>query len=335
MTMKTILTLLLLATTALPALALDAGPDDLYVRVVDVGAGLCCVVRMPGDHYMVYDTGNWADDAATAMAAVREIIPAHEVIDLLVLSHSDADHLAGTDDIYEEYYVDRVIRSGLKRSTANWHNADNAIRQAAEEGTTLDINLSDVEFPVGATYLFGEATATMVCGFDRPLPGWDIDNSSEYNNAASIVFRLQYRGKSVLLCGDAVGRHNGGDDDELIAAEKFMVEMAPVIPIDADVVVAPHHGADNGSAKAWIEAVSPEWVVVSAGHEYEHPREAAMERYLDFGVDAARILRTDRGDDEGGDEWDHERVGGTHDEEGDDDVDIVIRENGDVEVAYR
>lgn len=330
------LKLILMLALATPCLALTPGPDDLHVRVVDVGAGLCCIVRMPGDHYMVYDTGSWRTEAVdSAMAAIREIIPAYEVIDLLVLSHSDADHLAATDDIYAEYYVDRVIRSGMKRSTANWRNADSAIRQSADEGTTLDINLSDVEFPIGATYVFGETTATMVCGFDRPLPGWDIDSDSEYNNAASIVFRVQYRGRSVLFCGDAVGRHNGGDDDELIAAEKFMVEMAGVIPIDSDVVIAPHHGADNGSAKAWIEAVSPEWVIVSAGHDHEHPRKTAMERYLDFGVDEDRILRTDLGDDEGDKEWDHGRVDGEKDGIGDDDVDIVIREDGDIEVDYR
>lgn len=33
--------------------ALEPGPDDLYVRVVDVGAGHCSVIKMPGDHYMI------------------------------------------------------------------------------------------------------------------------------------------------------------------------------------------------------------------------------------------------------------------------------------------
>ena len=30
---------------------------------------------------------------------------------------------------------------------------------------TLDLNLSEIEFPNGATYRFGDAFVTMVCGF--------------------------------------------------------------------------------------------------------------------------------------------------------------------------
>ncbi len=48
---------IVLIVASIPALA----QDKLTVRVVDVGAGLCCVVEMPGDHYMIYDAGNYTD----------------------------------------------------------------------------------------------------------------------------------------------------------------------------------------------------------------------------------------------------------------------------------
>ena len=52
------------------------------------------------------------------------------------------------------------------------------------------------------------------------------------------------------------------------------------------------------------------------------------------------MFRTDRGDDERSPgepdrEWDHERVNGQRDGTGDDDVDIVISQNGTVQVQYR
>ena len=47
------------------------------------------------------------------------------------------------------------------------------------------------------------------------------------------------------------------------------------------------------------------------------------------------MLRTDRGDDEGAEEWDFGRIAGCTDLRGDDDVEIVIRQTGAVEVAYR
>jgi len=36
------------------------GPNDVFVRVVDSGAALCCVVKMPGNRFMIYDAGNYS-----------------------------------------------------------------------------------------------------------------------------------------------------------------------------------------------------------------------------------------------------------------------------------
>jgi competence protein ComEC len=317
------------------ALAQPPGESDILVRVVDVGAGLCCVVKMPGNHYMIYDAGNYTDGGAGAFEAISEIIPAESVIDLLVLSHSDADHLGAVDEICDAYTVKRVIRAGLKRSTGTWHDADTAIKAEKEDEGCIDINLRYFEFPPGGTYRFGETYVTMVFGLHKPPAAWGLTSNSEKRNAGSIVIRLVYQGKSVLFCGDSVGRHSGGPADQHIAAEKAMVDNAVVIPIDSDVIIAPHHGADNGSSTAFIEAVSPEYVVFSAGHKYDHPRKATAKRYTDWGVLKTKMFRTDRGDDEGSKEWAYERIDGHRDASGDDDVDIVIKASGELDVNYR
>ena len=113
-----------------------------------------------------------------------------------------------------------------------------------------------------------------------------------------------------------------------------MLDEREAIPIDSDVLIAPHHGADNASTKAFIEAVTPDFVIFSAGHAFEHPRKSTAERYIAAGVPAKRLLRTDWGDDEGGDEWAEGRVAGQKDKLGDDDVDIIIRADSKVEVDY-
>ena len=64
------------------------------------------------------------------------------------------------------------------------------------------------------------------------------------------------------------------------------------------------------------------------------------QRYLNNGVLLANMFRTDRGDDERSPgqldrEWAHERVNEQHDGTGDDDVDIVIRQDGTTQVQYR
>jgi beta-lactamase superfamily II metal-dependent hydrolase len=311
---------------------LEYSGNDVYVRVVDVGAGLCCIVKMPENHYIIYDCGN---DPYT-FDAITEVIPESCRIDLMVLSHTDADHLGAVKNICDSYGVDRIIHSGLKRESKTWSDANDAILAESEGANGCkDINLSTTEFPAGATYRFGDAFATMVCGFGEPPKEWEGLNEAETNNAGSVVIRLQYKGKSILFCGDAVGRHENAPLTQCIATEKFMIDMSPSIPIKSDVIIAPHHGGDNGSSTAFIDKVEPTYVVFSAGHRYEHPRMQTVQRYLNAGVKESHIFRTDLGDDEGSKEWDGGRVAGQHDLAGDDDIEIVIRENGDLVVDYR
>ena len=131
------------------------------------------------------------------------------------------------------------------------------------------------------------------------------------------MIRLVFAGRSILFTGDAVGRHIGDPADALLGSERVMVENAAVIAIDSDVLIAPHHGVDNGSSAAFIHAVSPTWVIFPSGHAHSHPRATTAARYLAHGVALDRIFRTDLGDDEGDSEWDHGRVAGQRDAVGD------------------
>ena len=114
-----------------------------------------------------------------------------------------------------------------------------------------------------------------------------------------------------------------------------MLENSPAVPIDSDVLIAPHHGADNGSSTAFISAVSPRWVVFPAGRGHEHPDADTALRYLAFGVDTTHIYRTDLGDDEGGEEWGFGRVAGLQDATGDDGIEIVVYKDSTLVVRYR
>lgn len=312
------------------------GPDDVYIRVVDVGAGLCCVVRMPGDKYMIYDAGY----KEVALDDILEIIPEDSEIELLVLSHSDADHIGAVDEILDYYTVKTVLRSGNERTTQAWTAANNAIKTEKNLEGCMDINLSKWEFPPGATYKFGDVFVTMVCGFGLPPKEWGLKKGSETNNGGSIVIRLWYDGSSVLFCGDAVGRHLKVTGEQCIGTEKYMVDMSDVITIDSDVIIAPHHGSDGGNSKRFIKAVSPEYVIFAAGHKHQHPTAKAAKRYLDCGIDVANIFRTDLEDDEKKPnkpylEWTHGRKKDHKDKSGDDSVDIVLRKGGGVDVDYR
>jgi hypothetical protein len=92
--------------------------------------------------------------------------------------------------------------------------------------------------------------------------------------------------------------------------------------------------ADNGSSTSFIDHVNPEIVIASAGRGYSHPRQMAADRFLLHGVKLSNMFRTDRGDDEGEEEWTYTRINGCRDKSGDDDIHITLRSNGTMAVYY-
>ena len=116
-----------------------------------------------------------------------------------------------------------------------------------------------------------------------------------------------------------------------------MVQWNDVIPLKSDVIIAPHHGGDNGSSVPFINLVDPDFVIFSAGNTNGHPRKEVAQRYITQGVPVANMFRTDRGSNAGGNEWPEENPDPNGDKRGDDDVDIILPEDvdADVTVSYR
>ncbi len=290
----------LLVAPTLAVAELTPGPNDLYVRVVDVGPGLCTVVAVPGNHYMVYDAGHW--QGKKCIEAVRELIGDHPV-ELMVISHSDGDHLGDAAGILKDFEVNQIWRTGFERDTSSWKSMNSKIGKETRYDSATVINLRTMTLPPGFSVSIGDATVVFVAGWPKwTAPG---PTPSEKRNAISIVVRLDFQGKSILFSGDTVGRRIDEPDTACKDAEKIMVDRhnAGTVSLDADVLIAPHHGGDNGSSACFILAVDPGFVVFSAGHDHHHPTSSAAGRYTSAGVPVNRIFRTDRGDDEGSGEW--------------------------------
>ena len=339
-TTTTLLCVLLSVLSILPLKALQPEPNAVFVRVVDVGPGLCCVIQMPGNRFAIYDAG----DGSAANGKIQELIPLGSALELLVLSHSDSDHLGSVPFICKQYMVKNVIHSGLKKPrskgssepTLAWSKAMRAIHSEVVDEHCQEKSLKDSPLTPGQTFTFGDVRLVTVFGLTQPPAAWGFTSSkhtSEFYNSGSIVMRLDYRGKSVLFCGDTVGRLIDDPATTCIAAERAMVDNNSNVSINCDVIVAPHHGADNGSSTAFIQATSPTFVIFSAGTLFKHPRASSAKRYLDNGVAVERMFRTDRGDIQRNGEW---TVGtGQGDKAGDDDVDVLIRNSGQIVVDYR
>jgi len=308
------------------------------IRVLDVGAGLCVLIKLPGDKYIVYDAGSDATlNGNRTLAQVKEYIPGGSVIELMVLSHCDADHINCAEQIVRDYKVKKVVWTGYEASMAGGTTTGAYRRLAAilkARPSTENINLHALDSVItpGNHFKIGNATFTFLCGFGSPPAQWQGLDKAEKLNGVSIVMKMEFKGNSILLGGDAVGRHRDDPETALIATEKFMVENAAAL-LPSTIIVAPHHGAKNGSSPAFVNLVKPESVIFSAGHAFRHPTTRTAELYLEH-TGIGKIFRTDRQDDEGTGEWTRFRKAGCTDLYNDDTIQIQLRSNGSYRIYY-
>jgi beta-lactamase superfamily II metal-dependent hydrolase len=101
---------------------------------------------MPDNHYMVHDAGNYTGGGSVTFKAIKELIPEGSTIDLMVLSHSESDHLGAVDEICDAYHVKRIIHSGYQRESQTWKDAAKAILLEKETDDCTDINLRTLSF---------------------------------------------------------------------------------------------------------------------------------------------------------------------------------------------
>jgi len=244
--------------------AVRPAPDvgTASVTVLDVGQGLAVVVRTHA-HAMVYDTGpRWN---ATADAGGRIVAPflrhaGLERLDLLVVSHQDADHAGGAASLLRAVPVGRVL-SSLPPDHAILAGPPPLVARRCEAGQRW--HWDGVDFTVL-----------------HPPPSL-YDDARTRTNDLSCVLRIATGATRVLLAGDIEAR------SEALLLRGRRDELA------ADVLVVPHHGSRTSSTVPFVAAVAPRVAIFTPGYRnrFGHPRPDVVARYVARG---AATLRTDR-----------------------------------------
>ena len=97
-------------------------------------------------------------------------------------------------------------------------------------------------------------------------------------NDNSIVFRLDFKGTSILFTGDITD-----------VAEKTLLEKN----IDVDILKVPHHGSKYSSTNEFLEKTSPKLAIIPLGRDnsFNFPHKETLERLKKNGI---KYYRTDR-----------------------------------------
>lgn len=227
-----------------------------------VGQGDCVLIRHAGVTLMV-DTGPRAGSFDAGKRIVAPALRRRGVrrIDLLILTHPDADHIGGLASLKQAFDIQRIL------TPAGFRNHD-GLRFAFQEA---EISESQVSFIDGATDIkFGDVSLHL------DSRKWSLD---EADNDGSMFVHLNMRGATATLSGDA------GGIAEMVLAGRYDWR--------AQLMMAGHHGSQTSTTQAWIEEVNPETAIISCGrnNSYGHPHESVLGRLEQNNV---AVLRTDR-----------------------------------------
>ena len=186
-------------------------------------------------------------------------------LDLVINTHPDADHLAGLVSLLDRYQVEQTLVSDVE-SNSRLYDA-----WQAELAETL---LTPVVAQRGTNLMLGENLRATILNPEPEHSGFDQANNR------SVVLHLQYGRISFLLPGDIEA-----------PVERRLAHSG--LPLAATVLKSPHHGSKTSSSAAFLEAVDPRLVVISAGEDnrFGHPAPEVIDRYAEYGLP---VLRTDQ-----------------------------------------
>ncbi len=241
---------------------LASRPALLTVVVCDVGQGDAILIRAPSGHDILVDGGR--TDAAVLACLGRHLPPWDRTLELVILSHGDADHVGGLPQVAARYRISQAIFSGVESESQVYRAWVGSLRQ---QGVTQR------EVAAGDTFDLGDGVRADVVW---PGPGADRTNTNE----SSVVIRLSYASSSLLLTGD-------------IAAETERAIVASGADVSAQLLKVAHHGSRYSSDASFLAAVGPDVALISVGAEnsYGHPGQEALDRLIAAG---ASVYRTDQ-----------------------------------------
>jgi competence protein ComEC len=246
---------------------------DLRITFLDVGQGNSALIEFPGGKCMLIDGGGFFDssilDVGSGVIAPLLLQKKIMTVDTLLLTHAHEDHIGGLPYIAENFNVKQVWRNG----------------QGEESGTYLRfleiIQRKKIDAPEFSKIFDHDEIINGINGVKLNIlhPEKDFKPHKKLN-PDSIVLKLEYKDISILFTGDI---------DKKI--EKKLVDKYKDA-LKSTILVVPHHGSKSSSSDLFLDAVKPEYVVISLGwkNRFNFPKSETIKKYLQH---KAQIFRTD------------------------------------------
>ena len=237
-------------------------PDgQLHLQLLDVGQGDAILITTPGNQRILIDGG---PDLSVLERLGEELPFFSKRIDLLLLTHTDADHITGFPEVIKRYDIKRILITGVDAHTS-LYRAFLAAADAEETEVIIANAAHDLDL--------GHGVILDVLWPRESLLGKEMEDP----NNASIVAKLIWKDHHILLTGDA--------EKEV---EEELLKLG--VDLSSDILKVGHHGSRTSSSTGFLLAVAPEIALISAGREnkFGHPHQDVLHRLIDMGIEVRR-----------------------------------------------
>ncbi|MGN0437130.1 MAG: DNA internalization-related competence protein ComEC/Rec2 [Lachnospiraceae bacterium] len=232
--------------------------SQLLVSMFDVGQGDCIYIRTPSRYHILVDGGSSSKkNVGTYIMGNGLKYYGCDVLDFVVVTHSDSDHYSGIKELLEEdsIKIKNFIVPGIE-------NPDDSYLELVKLARSRKCNI---------VYMCkGEKMSLDGLTFQCLNPQ---KKYYEDKNTGSLVFLLQYQKFDMLLTGDM----DETVENTLLKQNKNW--LANEIGGTLDIIKVSHHGSNTASQKSFIEFLKPDIALISVGenNSFGHPHKETME----------------------------------------------------------
>lgn len=245
--------------TALLWLSVFSIDSNLHIITCDVGQGDAILITYKSTQILTDGGPN-----NKVVECLGKYIPFYDrTLELVILTHPDADHSTGLIEVFKRYKVDTFLENDLEVSTQVYKVLKN---QVGSSGAKVINPTNDMKLRLGLMQL------------DLLWPLATIQNLK--TNDMGIVTLLTYGQFNALFTADTENEVS----DQI--SKNFKVK-------DLEYIKVNHHGSKNGLSQDLLDAVDPEIAVISVGknNRYGHPHDEILKMLNNSN---AKLLRTDQ-----------------------------------------
>jgi len=170
-----------------------------------------------------------------------------DTVDELIITHFDKDHVGGADQIIKTRNVNKIYTTYLSKDSDDITEYYSALKEKGYKDLIVKDVISFKED--GVVYTIYPPNA--------------VNYKSSVSNNSSLAIKVQCGDKCMLFTGDA--------------EEERISELIDTQGLECDILKMPHHGRYKKNLNEFLDHVSPEYAIITAGKkEKEDPETVSM-----------------------------------------------------------